>query len=73
MRYVYVVLVVVLTAAVLLFTLQNLEAVTVTFFSATATLPSSVLVVLVYLSGMFTGGSVTWLLRSAIHGATREP
>ena len=73
MRYVYVALVVALTAIVLLFTFQNLQAVTVTFFSSTATLPASVLVLLVYLGGMFTGGSVTWLLRSAIHSATREP
>ncbi len=64
MRYVYIGLIVVFTALVLLFKVQNLETVTVSLFSASVSLPVSVLIVGVYLLGLFTGGFVLALLRS---------
>ncbi len=64
MRYVYIGLIVVFTALVLLFKVQNLETVTVS-----VSLPVSVLIVGVYLLGMFTGGFVLALLRSWVGGA----
>lgn len=73
MRYIYIALIGVVAAAALLFTLQNLETVTIAFFSAKITLPASLLVFLVYVLGMVTGGSLGWLLRSWIHGATGKP
>jgi lipopolysaccharide assembly protein A len=72
MRFVYIALIVAFTALVLLFKFQNLDMVTVSLFSASFTLPLSVLVVLIYLLGMFTGGFVLTLLRSWIHGASRR-
>ncbi len=69
MRYVYIGLIVVFTALVLLFKVQNLETVTVSLFSASVSLPVSVLIVGVYLLGMFTGGFVLALLRSWVGGA----
>jgi uncharacterized integral membrane protein len=69
MRYVYIALVVVFTGIVLLFTLQNLEAATVSLFSASITLPISVLVALTYVLGMLTGGSVLALLRAGVQRA----
>lgn len=69
MRYVYIALIVVLTAAVLLFKFQNLEQVTVSLLGASATLPVSVLVLLVYVLGMLTGGFVLALLRTSVRGA----
>jgi phosphate:Na+ symporter len=71
-RYLYIALIVVLTAIVLLFKFQNLERVTVSFLSASVTLPLSVLVLLVYVLGMFTGGSFVALVRSLIRGATQK-
>jgi lipopolysaccharide assembly protein A len=68
-RYVYIGLIVAFTALVLLFKVQNLETVTVSLFSASISLPVSILVVGVYLLGMFTGGFVVALLRSWIGGA----
>jgi uncharacterized integral membrane protein len=68
-RYVYIGLIVVFTALVLLFKVQNLETVTVSLFSASVSLPVSVLIVGVYLLGMFTGGFVLALLRSWVGGA----
>lgn len=69
MKFVYIGLIVAFTALVLLFKFQNLETVTVSLFSSSISLPVSVLVVGIYLLGMFTGGSVVALLRSWIGGA----
>lgn len=72
-RYVYMALIALVTILVLSFKFQNLEAVTVSLFAMSITLPASVLVLLVYVLGMLTGGFVLELLRSWTHGATRHP
>ena len=72
MRYVYITLIVVLTASVLLFKLQNLEQVTVSFLSASFTLPVSLLLVLIYVLGMLTGGFLLALVRTWVRGARRD-
>jgi putative membrane protein len=71
MRYVYIALIVLLTAIVLIFTFQNLTSVTVSLLSMSASLPLSTLVILVYLLGMVTGSALFGLVRSWIHGARR--
>jgi uncharacterized integral membrane protein len=71
-RYVYIALIVALTALVLLFKLQNLEQVTVSLLSASFTLPVSVLLVLVYALGMLTGGFVLALVKTWVKGARRD-
>jgi len=70
-RYVYIALIVALTAVVLLFKLQNLETVTVSFLSLSFTLPVSLLLILVYVLGMVSGGSLLALLRTWVRGARR--
>ncbi len=55
MRYVYIALIVLLTAVVLLFKFQNLTSVTISLLGMSATLPISVLVIFVYVLGMVTG------------------
>jgi len=70
-RYVYIALIVALTVLVLLFKLQNLQMVTVSLLSASFTLPVSVLLVLIYVLGMFTGGFLSALVRTWIRGARR--
>jgi uncharacterized integral membrane protein len=72
LRYVYIALIVVLTALVLLFKLQNLEQVTVSLLSASFTMPVSVLLVLVYALGMLTGGFVLALVKTWVKGARRD-
>jgi uncharacterized integral membrane protein len=69
MRHVYIILIVLLTAAVLMFKFQNLTSVTILLLGMSATLPVSTLVILVYLLGMVTGSALFGLLRSWIHGA----
>lgn len=56
MRYLYIALIVIITAAVLTFKIQNISTVTVSFLTASLTLPLSLLVFGVYFLGMFTGG-----------------
>lgn len=72
MRYLYVALIVVFAGLVVLFKFQNLQSVTVSLFALTLTLPASVLVFLVYLLGMLTGGFLFALLRGWVRGAGRQ-
>jgi uncharacterized integral membrane protein len=72
MKYVYVALIVVIAGIVLLFKVQNLTSVTVSLFGASLTLPVSILVLLVYVLGMLTGGMVLALLRTLIHRVSAQ-
>ena len=69
MRYVYMALIAVFAGVVLLFKVQNLDTVTVSLFSFSATLPLSLLVLLIYGLGMLTGGVVLALVRGWVRGA----
>ncbi|MCI1190981.1 DUF1049 domain-containing protein [Calidifontimicrobium sp. SYSU G02091] len=72
MRYVYLAIVVLALAALVTFKLQNLQSVTITFLTASLTLPASVLVAVVYVLGMLTGGSLLALLRGAVRKASQQ-
>ncbi len=72
MRYVYVGLIIVVTAVILMFKIQNLTSVTVSLFSMSLTMPVSLLVIGIYLLGMLTGSTLWSLLRGWMHGATRK-
>jgi putative membrane protein len=69
-RYLYIALIVIFVGIVVLFKIQNMESVTVSLFSMSVTLPTSVMVLLVYILGMFTGGFVLGLLRTWTNKAT---
>jgi lipopolysaccharide assembly protein A len=71
-RYVYIALVVAVTAVVAVFTIQNFQLTTVTLFQVRATLPLAILVLLVYALGMMTGGFVVSLLRRWVHRAAEH-
>ena len=73
MRYVYISLIVLVSAIVLVFTIQNLPTVTVHFVTLRLTLPLSVLVILVYFLGMLTGGVFVSLVRSWFRASTSAP
>ena len=49
-----------------LFAIQNLEIVTLTFLGLSARVPLALLVVIIYVLGMATGGSLFALLRRSI-------
>ena len=69
MRYVYLAMILLLTVAVLVFTFQNFPSVTVVFLSIRITLPLALLVPIVYVLGMLTGGALWALLRTSYRGA----
>ena len=69
MRSAYIALIVLVTAAVLVFKLQNLTSVTVTFLTMSVTLPVVLFILIVYVLGMISGGALWSLLRTAARGA----
>lgn len=69
MRYLYMVLIAIVTAVVLLFKVQNMESATVSLFSMSMTMPLSILVLLVYVLGMLTGGMLLALMRTSVKRA----
>lgn len=71
MRYVYTTLVVIFTAVVLLFNLQNLQAVTVSFLVFSVTMPVGLIVMASYLLGMATGGVLISAVGHWVRGSRR--
>jgi putative membrane protein len=69
MRYLHIAIIVLLTALVLTFKVQNLQSVTVQFLSFTASMPVTALILLIYLLGMLTGGSLWSLFKRSYRGA----
>jgi len=72
MRFVYIALIVLFTAIVVLFKFQNLQSATVSLFSASVTLPMSILVAGIYVLGMLTGSSLVALLRTWVAAARQH-
>jgi putative membrane protein len=71
MRYAYIALIVLVTGGIAVFMVQNLSSVTVSFLNLSATLPLSLLAILLYILGMLTGGALVSLIRKWIEGARR--
>jgi putative membrane protein len=69
MRWIHIIIVVLFVAAIAVFALQNLGAVTMTFLGFSVRAPLAVLVAVVYVLGMVTGGSLFSLLRRSIEGS----
>lgn len=73
MRYVFLILIIVFLTLIGIFAVQNLQSVTVAFLGLQLTAPLAILIALVYLLGMATGGSLISFLRYSIHKATASP
>ena len=71
MRWVYLVLIVLIAAATLLFCVQNRDLVTMSFLQFGIRAPLGVLALVVYVLGAVTGGSLYALLRKSVRGARR--
>lgn len=71
MRWIHFGVVVLFGVAVIVFIVQNLTTVTMSFLGFSARAPLAVLVALIYILGMATGGSLWSLLRRSIHGSQR--
>jgi lipopolysaccharide assembly protein A len=71
MRWVYLVLIVLIAAATLVFCVQNRDLVTMSFLQFGIRAPLGVLALVVYVLGAVTGGSLYALLRKSVRGARR--
>jgi putative membrane protein len=69
-RVIYFLLLVVFVGAVVIFCLQNREAISIDWLNYSVTLPVSGLVAVVYLLGMLSGGSLLSFVRRSVHGVT---
>jgi uncharacterized integral membrane protein len=66
MRWLYLTLIVLFVLAMIIFAVQNLEQVTMSFLGFRARAPLAVLSAIVYLLGAVTGGSLYALLRRSV-------
>jgi putative membrane protein len=71
MRWINATVVAILVAAMLIFAVQNFQLATVSFLNFRISVPLAVLMVIIYLLGMVTGGSAWALCRWAMEGAKR--
>ena len=72
MRWVNTTVIVALVIATLIFALQNFQSVTVSFLSFRVSAPLAILVAIIYLLGMATGGSAWALMRWAWRGSKQS-
>lgn len=71
-RYISIVIIVLFSLFIGIFTFQNLEHVTLRLFSGIMVVPASALVFFVYFLGMVTGGLALDVLRKAIADARKK-
>ena len=71
MRWLHLCVIALFAAVIILFAVQNLQIVTMSFLGFSATVPMALLVAVVYLLGMATGGSLRALFRRLLEGARR--
>ena len=69
MRWMYVAVIAVLALVTLIFALQNFQSVTVSVLRLQFSSPLALLVIIVYVLGMATGGSAWALVRWAWQGS----
>jgi len=72
MRWIYLAFIILFAIATLVFAVQNLEIVTMTFLGFNVRAPLGLLTIVVYLLGAATGGSLLALLRRSYEGSKRS-
>jgi len=72
MRWIYLGAIVLFAVAVLIFCLENFEAVTMTFLGFKVRAPLAVLAIVVYVLGAATGGSLLAVLRRSYERSKRQ-
>jgi uncharacterized integral membrane protein len=72
MRWMYLAAIAVFGIAVLIFAIQNLDVVTMSFLGFRVRAPLAVVAIIVYVLGAVTGGSLFALLRKSYEGSKRN-
>jgi putative membrane protein len=73
MRWVHLIVIALFAVATIVFAAQNFEIVTMSFLGFSARAPLALLVAIIYVLGMATGGSLWALLRYSFEKAKRPP
>jgi lipopolysaccharide assembly protein A len=73
MRWFHLIVVFLFAVATLIFAIQNLDVTSVSFLSFKLRAPVAVLVIVIYVLGAATGGSILALLRRSYEGSRRSP
>jgi uncharacterized integral membrane protein len=73
MRWIYLAIVVLLATAALIFVIQNLEVVTMSFLGFSARVPLALLAAGIYAAGAATGGSLLALVRRSYERSGIRP
>jgi len=71
-RWIYLAIVVVFVAALIIFVFQNTQSVDVSFLALGVTLPLAIVVLVAYVLGALSGGSLYALLRRSVGGSRRS-
>jgi putative membrane protein len=69
MRWIHIAIIAVLAVAIVIFAAQNFQSVTVAFLNLRISVPLALLIAVIYVLGMATGGSLWALLRWAYEGS----
>ena len=69
MRWVYLTVIIVVSAATIIFVVQNVGVVTMSFLGLSIRAPLALLAAVVYILGALTGGSLYALLRKSVQGS----
>jgi putative membrane protein len=69
MRWIYLIIIIVFALVTLIFAVQNLDTVTVSFLSMRVAAPLALLVLIIYVLGAVTGSSLLALLRRSYRGS----
>ena len=71
MRWFHMTLIAIFILATVIFAVQNLQSVTVAFLNFRIGAPLAILIALIYVLGMITGGSLWALIRWALEGSKK--
>lgn len=66
MRWIYLAIIIVFVAAIVLFAIQNVQLITMSFLGLSIRAPLAVMAAVVYVLGALTGGSLFALARATI-------
>lgn len=72
MRYIHLGTIILLAFLLVVFSVQNFREVTVGLFGMSATVPLSLLVLLVFILGMYMGGAIRSFIRTLVRGAKKK-
>jgi putative membrane protein len=72
MRWIHLIVIALFVAAIIVFSAQNFQVVTMSFLGFSARAPLAFMIGIIYLLGMATGGSLLAVLRRSLEGSRRR-